>query len=127
MPTLRLPCSITAPTARSTCSALRSEEHTSELQSQSNLVCRLLLETKIYAHPFNRATVPTTSSDVVLKQPRQDVAARLLFGDQLRAGMNVKDSVRVSFSARAQLTRSRRPSGATNSMRFWRGPFFRRR
>src|SRR6266853_5024254 len=29
--------------ARSTC---RSEEHTSELQSQSNLVCRLLLEKK---------------------------------------------------------------------------------
>src|SRR2546430_5844358 len=26
--------------------ARRSEEHTSELQSQSNLVCRLLLETK---------------------------------------------------------------------------------
>src|SRR2546430_10915287 len=26
--------------------AWRSEEHTSELQSQSNLVCRLLLETK---------------------------------------------------------------------------------
>src|SRR2546430_11252622 len=30
----------------------RSEEHTSELQSQSNLVCRLLLEKK------NKATVP---------------------------------------------------------------------
>src|SRR2546427_9353403 len=32
---------------------LRSEEHTSELQSQSNLVCRLLLEKKkktIYQH-----------------------------------------------------------------------------
>src|SRR2546430_7895074 len=28
------------------CNALRSEEHTSELQSQSNLVCRLLLEKK---------------------------------------------------------------------------------
>src|SRR2546427_4736813 len=27
--------------------AARSEEHTSELQSQSNLVCRLLLEKKI--------------------------------------------------------------------------------
>src|SRR2546430_5037044 len=26
---------------------VRSEEHTSELQSQSNLVCRLLLQTKI--------------------------------------------------------------------------------
>src|SRR2546430_11696643 len=30
----------------STTSGLRSEEHTSELQSQSNLVCRLLLEKK---------------------------------------------------------------------------------
>src|SRR2546430_7890490 len=30
----------------------RSEEHTSELQSQSNLVCRLLLEKK---HPPRRA------------------------------------------------------------------------
>src|SRR5256886_4074290 len=29
----------------------RSEEHTSELQSQSNLVCRLLLEKKNYAVP----------------------------------------------------------------------------
>src|SRR2546430_7570435 len=28
------------------CKVLRSEEHTSELQSQSNLVCRLLLEKK---------------------------------------------------------------------------------
>src|SRR2546430_8328617 len=28
------------------CPLLRSEEHTSELQSQSNLVCRLLLEKK---------------------------------------------------------------------------------
>src|SRR2546427_12479508 len=32
--------------ARSGLRALRSEEHTSELQSQSNLVCRLLLEKK---------------------------------------------------------------------------------
>src|SRR2546430_7757982 len=30
--------------------AWRSEEHTSELQSQSNLVCRLLLEKKNYHH-----------------------------------------------------------------------------
>src|SRR2546430_11194024 len=29
----------------------RSEEHTSELQSQSNLVCRLLLEKKKKRHP----------------------------------------------------------------------------
>src|SRR5688572_30868168 len=33
--------------------AARSEEHTSELQSQSNRVCRLLLEKKNSASPFN--------------------------------------------------------------------------
>src|SRR2546427_2146112 len=32
----------------------RSEEHTSELQSQSNLVCRLLLEKKKPGVPFHR-------------------------------------------------------------------------
>src|SRR2546427_7239015 len=35
-----------SPAARAWMSAARSEEHTSELQSQSNLVCRLLLEKK---------------------------------------------------------------------------------
>src|SRR2546430_3195296 len=35
-----------APTSRSPAAPPRSEEHTSELQSQSNLVCRLLLEKK---------------------------------------------------------------------------------
>src|SRR2546430_11051699 len=32
------------PSASRSCTRPRSEEHTSELQSQSNLVCRLLLE-----------------------------------------------------------------------------------
>src|SRR5688572_32326950 len=35
-----------APEAASAPTTVRSEEHTSELQSQSNLVCRLLLEKK---------------------------------------------------------------------------------
>src|SRR2546430_17500559 len=35
-----------AAAAPAECAADRSEEHTSELQSQSNLVCRLLLEKK---------------------------------------------------------------------------------
>src|SRR2546430_9712835 len=35
--------------------AYRSEEHTSELQSQSNLVCRLLLEKKKPEPPATRA------------------------------------------------------------------------
>src|SRR2546430_11536061 len=36
----------TAPRSARSFSSPRSEEHTSELQSQSNLVCRLLLEKK---------------------------------------------------------------------------------
>src|SRR2546427_3757650 len=34
---------------------VRSEEHTSELQSQSNLVCRLLLEKKKKTDPYEAA------------------------------------------------------------------------
>src|SRR2546430_8320885 len=41
---------------------LRSEEHTSELQSQSNLVCRLLLEKKKKRH------VDISSSSTFLQQ-----------------------------------------------------------
>src|SRR5256886_12042052 len=40
-------CASGSPAARSRACCSRSEEHTSELQSQSNLVCRLLLEKKI--------------------------------------------------------------------------------
>src|SRR2546427_5407293 len=40
------PLSATPGTSRTRSWAKRSEEHTSELQSQSNLVCRLLLEKK---------------------------------------------------------------------------------
>src|SRR5688572_31497438 len=35
----------------------RSEEHTSELQSQSNLVCRLLLEKKKKKNKINQTTL----------------------------------------------------------------------
>src|SRR5256885_12126680 len=38
------------PTARRPCGRSRSEEHTSELQSPCNLVCRLLLEKKKSSH-----------------------------------------------------------------------------
>src|SRR5688572_32287460 len=39
---------------------LRSEEHTSELQSQSNLVCRLLLEKKKKQQKKNKKKKQTT-------------------------------------------------------------------
>src|SRR2546430_6049223 len=37
---------VVSPSPRWSATGTRSEEHTSELQSQSNLVCRLLLEKK---------------------------------------------------------------------------------
>src|SRR2546430_7430588 len=40
----------------------RSEEHTSELQSQSKLVCRLLLEKKKKKQHINRQPVNITST-----------------------------------------------------------------
>src|SRR2546430_11727460 len=40
----------------------RSEEHTSELQSQSNLVCRLLLEKKKKKHKYSRTHGPVRKS-----------------------------------------------------------------
>src|SRR2546430_9337517 len=44
---------------------IRSEEHTSELQSQSNLVCRLLLEKKTLTNnPRFRLSTPWNSSRV---------------------------------------------------------------
>src|SRR5256886_3438982 len=60
----------------------RSEEHTSELQSQSNLVCRLLLEKKkkthigplyeppsrVYAHPARMCTHACSPPPIPLAQ-----------------------------------------------------------
>src|SRR2546430_12769859 len=51
--------------------AVRSEEHTSELQSQSNLVCRLLLEKK------KKNELPThSSSHITLMSSRPDPTTR---------------------------------------------------
>src|SRR2546430_6204353 len=41
---------------------IRSEEHTSELQSQSNLVCRLLLEKKNYQTTDHTTMIITHTS-----------------------------------------------------------------
>src|SRR2546430_11213631 len=46
LPTERLPLRLHKHNDRKAAAPPRSEEHTSELQSQSNLVCRLLLEKK---------------------------------------------------------------------------------
>src|SRR5205085_6750691 len=44
---------------------MRSEEHTSELQSQSNLVCRLLLEKKNYEQVLHGLRRPGSSQQPV--------------------------------------------------------------
>src|SRR5256886_11932251 len=69
----------------------RSEEHTSELQSQSNLVCRLLLEKK----KIRDATSPTadvtkTTVDVTVRHDRTENAVRYL--DLLRSDVNNQSS-----------------------------------
>src|SRR2546430_7418956 len=47
--------------------SLRSEEHTSELQSQSNLVCRLLLEKKKKKYTLSSISTILISYDVSSK------------------------------------------------------------
>src|SRR5688572_30998372 len=49
----------------------RSEEHTSELQSQSNLVCRLLLEKK--KKKYNKSTLHISNVYPVTMEPMATV------------------------------------------------------
>src|SRR5438270_5303881 len=51
---------------------LRSEEHTSELQSQSNLVCRLLLEKKTEQAPLNCCSERPHLTIVASSRPQTD-------------------------------------------------------
>src|SRR5258706_8403550 len=51
--------------------AERSEEHTSELQSLTNLVCRLLLEKKKHARTLNALTRPPRTPQPRLARHRQ--------------------------------------------------------
>src|SRR2546427_1552249 len=55
-------CTSARTTARRPCGT-RSEEHTSELQSQSNLVCRLLLEKKKKKNKTTYTAAPSHDCD----------------------------------------------------------------
>src|SRR2546430_12821930 len=55
------------------CRFSRSEEHTSELQSQSNLVCRLLLEKK-KEKPAPRVRGPPHAGDLLAEAVRAPTA-----------------------------------------------------
>src|SRR2546430_9701191 len=62
-PGARFPSRCFARSGIQTSSRERSEEHTSELQSQSNLVCRLLLEKKKKYHTFSHSVIATLSDE----------------------------------------------------------------
>src|SRR5438034_6654155 len=51
--------------------ALRSEEHTSELQSHSELVCRLLLEKKNHVEDAPRSELQLVAAGVQTRPGRQ--------------------------------------------------------
>src|SRR2546430_3755327 len=86
----------------------RSEEHTSELQSQSNLVCRLLLEKKNRAH-ISALAIPssknffTTSSKFAFEEYSRRIFEPSIFGwPRLRRVENGSDaSERLTSSTSA--------------------------
>src|SRR2546430_11765902 len=86
--------------------APRSEEHTSELQSQSNLVCRLLLEKKTF----------TSSNSMIIKflvcSPAFATLQLLFAGTQAHREVTaVSQSLSTSWSVWPNITTSRsRPS-----------------
>src|SRR3989440_1817210 len=64
------PSSRQAPCAARPRASARSEEHTSELQSRSDLVCRLLLEKKKKEHRRTVLQEPDYAIDANLDEPR---------------------------------------------------------
>src|SRR5258706_1745765 len=61
--------------------AQRSEEHTSELQSLTNLVCRLLLEKKNYKRPAQRHELRVAlASGHTVEHPWRDCVNTTLAG-----------------------------------------------
>src|SRR3989475_494070 len=58
----------------------RSEEHTSELQSQSNLVCRLLLEKKKQRAKTHKTASPTIASPQCMSHTHQAVGRHMPAG-----------------------------------------------
>src|SRR2546430_5804813 len=72
-PDLRRPAALQAGPGHPADLRSRSEEHTSELQSQSNLVCRLLLEKK-KKNIINISNEKDISGGQTTSRYRQDVA-----------------------------------------------------
>src|SRR2546430_3575036 len=105
--------------------SVRSEEHTSELQSQSNLVCRLLLEKKKCSVPSGRSPVTVTATvrpcpmvvgdtETVTAGPAWTDAARTMNVSELTQVVRIESSPVIVVNSLAQL-RAARLRGATGS------------
>src|SRR5256886_5882465 len=79
----------------------RSEEHTSELQSQSNLVCRLLLEKK-------KQTFSNPSFQLILEK-QASIAGRVAFEPEHTVRGRISDDARVSSCSRQVRQLTSRP------------------
>src|SRR5260370_4672503 len=82
-------CSISPPREGSPKGSPRSEEHTSELQSHLNLVCRLLLEKKKKIHRRD------AKHDELLDALAQNIRTRSIGEDDMANALT--DSVRASY------------------------------
>src|SRR2546430_3806784 len=84
---------------------LRSEEHTSELQSQSNLVCRLLLEKKKTKEPKKERILESMSRVYCLRCMRRRVPVLMLRLSVWlqRDWTTTQDSVRCEWTLRKRL------------------------
>src|SRR2546430_3057032 len=83
----------------------RSEEHTSELQSQSNLVCRLLLEKKKIAVDAK----PAATAHVKLFIGNDNYALRQLLADEAIRRLPALATAKGSVLNRAARLPGRRP------------------
>ena len=87
---------------------VRSEEHTSELQSRRNLVCRLLLEKKYSFVHFDFDLYKTTMDAISFIIQRLEKNAILLFDDY---NMINQDGVRAAvLESKINLNRSLKTS-----------------
>src|SRR2546430_8805016 len=83
---------------------VRSEEHTSELQSQSNLVCRLLLEKKKHTDAFpdssSRPTLPRPPAvDTEHSDPRRELSRPLELARRTRRHVPARSQLRIPSPA----------------------------
>src|SRR2546421_6234914 len=84
------------------CSSDRSEEHTSELQSRSDLVCRLLLEKKRPQSRISNSNADRAAASPCNQQRNTDICANgwlwlRLLGDKLRRQFRttVRPTIRI--------------------------------